>query len=58
MNKNDLLKLAADKAQEKIKGGAMTGKAWIGLLAVGLLVLMGFLAYRLILIELITQLRD
>ncbi|WP_370946187.1 hypothetical protein AB5J62_00910 [Amycolatopsis sp. cg5] len=58
MDKNDLLKLATDKAQEKIKGGAMTGKAWIGLLLIGLVVLMGFLAYRLILIELITHLRD
>ncbi|MFD8500437.1 hypothetical protein [Amycolatopsis sp. NPDC059657] len=58
MNKNDLLRLAADKTQEKLKGGAMTGKAWIGLLLVALVVLMGFLAYRLILIELITQLRD
>lgn len=58
MNKNDLLRLAADKTQEKIKGGTMTGKAWIGLAVAGLVVLLGFLAYRLILIELITQLRD
>ncbi|WP_158884603.1 hypothetical protein [Amycolatopsis anabasis] len=56
MDKNELLRLAAGKAQESLRGGKMNGKAWLAVLVVGVLVLLGFLAYRLILVELITNL--
>jgi hypothetical protein len=36
----------------------MNGKALLGLVAIGIVVLLGFLAYRLILVELITRLSD
>ncbi|WP_256376547.1 hypothetical protein [Amycolatopsis orientalis] len=38
--------------------GNMNGKALLGLVAIGIVVLLGFLAYRLILVELITRLSD
>lgn len=57
MDRNELLRLAADKAQESLKGGKMNGKTWVGVAVVAGVVLVGFIAYRLLLIELITRLR-
>ncbi|MCA2220370.1 MULTISPECIES: hypothetical protein [Nonomuraea] len=57
MDRNELLRLAADKAQESLKGGKMNGKTWVGIAVVAGVVLVGFIAYRLLLIELITRLR-
>ncbi|MEU7744144.1 hypothetical protein [Nonomuraea sp. NPDC049158] len=57
MDRNELLRLAAGKAQESRKGGKMTGKTWVGIAVVAGVVLVGFIAYRLLLIELITRLR-
>lgn len=58
MNRNELIRLAAAKAQESVRGGKMNGKTLAGLAVVGVVVLLGFLAYRLILIEVITNLTD
>ncbi|MEU7828959.1 hypothetical protein ACIBO2_46765 [Nonomuraea sp. NPDC050022] len=57
MDRNELLRFAADKAQESLKGGKMHGKTWVGIAVVAGVVLVGFIAYRLLLIELITRLR-
>ncbi|QYC39009.1 hypothetical protein Nocox_06910 [Nonomuraea coxensis DSM 45129] len=35
----------------------MGGRSWIALAALGIVVVVGFIAYRLILVELITSLR-
>jgi hypothetical protein len=56
MDRNELLRLAADKAQESLKGGKMNGKTWVGIAVVAGVVLVGFIAYRLLLVELITRL--
>lgn len=58
MDRNDLIRIAANKAQESLQGGKMNGKAWIWLVVAGVVVLIGFLAYRLILIDLVTRLSD
>ena len=58
MNKTDLIRLALAKAQESTRGGKMTGKTLLGFAVVGVVVLLGFIAYRLILVELIMQLKD
>ncbi|WP_344429380.1 hypothetical protein [Amycolatopsis minnesotensis] len=58
MKKEDLIRMAANKAQESMSGGKMQGKTLITLVIVGVVVLLGFLAYRLILVELITKLSD
>ncbi|QWF81253.1 hypothetical protein HUW46_04683 [Amycolatopsis sp. CA-230715] len=58
MKKEDLIRMAANKAQESMSGGKMQGKTLITLVVVGVVVLLGFLAYRLILVELITKLSD
>jgi hypothetical protein len=58
MNKADLIRLALAKAQENNRGGKMTGKTLLGLAVVGVVVLVAFIAYRLILVELITSLSD
>jgi hypothetical protein len=58
MNKTDLVRLAVAKAMEHNRGGKMTGKTLIGLVVVGVVVLVAFIAYRLILVELITSLHD
>ncbi|ALG08736.1 hypothetical protein [Kibdelosporangium phytohabitans] len=58
MNKDTLRKLAADKAQEAVRGGKVNTKALVALVVVALVVLVGFLAYRLILVELITTISD
>ncbi|HKN54435.1 MAG TPA: hypothetical protein VJX66_18180 [Amycolatopsis sp.] len=50
--KDELIRMIMAKAS----GGKMNGKALIGLVVVGLLVLAGFIAYRLVLVELITHL--
>ncbi|MEV6151706.1 hypothetical protein AB0L53_15305 [Nonomuraea sp. NPDC052129] len=57
MDRNELLRFAADKAQESLKGGKMHSKTWVGIAVVAGVVLVGFIAYRLLLIELITRLR-
>jgi hypothetical protein len=56
MNKSDLIRLVLAKAQENNRGGKMTGKTVLGLAVVGVVVLLAFIAYRLILVELITSL--
>ncbi|EMD24343.1 hypothetical protein ACIQUM_20165 [Amycolatopsis azurea] len=38
--------------------GKMNAKGLLGLVVVGVVVLLGFLAYRLILVEMITRLSD
>jgi hypothetical protein len=58
MDKNELIRLAANRAQESLRGGKMKGKAWIAVAVAGVVLLLGFLAYRLILIELVTRLSD
>jgi hypothetical protein len=58
MDKNDLIRMVATRTQESLQGGKMNGKAWIWLAVAGVVVLLGFLAYRLILIELVTRLSD
>ena len=57
MDRNELLRLAADKAPESLKGGKVNGKALIGIVVVAGVVLVGFIAYRLLLLEVITRLR-
>ncbi|MEV0236621.1 hypothetical protein [Nonomuraea sp. NPDC050786] len=55
MTENDLLKLLLGKATESVRGGKMNGKGWIALVVLGVIVVVGFIAYRLVLIELITR---
>ena len=57
MDRNELLRLAADKAQESLKGGKVNGKALIAIVVVAGVVLVGFIAYRFLLLEVITRLR-
>ncbi|MFD1537683.1 hypothetical protein [Nonomuraea guangzhouensis] len=57
MDRNELLRLAAGKAQESLKGGKVNGKALIAIVVVAGVVLVGFVAYRLLLLEVITRLR-
>ncbi|MBT2227259.1 MULTISPECIES: hypothetical protein [unclassified Nonomuraea] len=57
MDRNELLRLAAGKAQESLKGGKVNGKALIAIVVVAGVVLVGFIAYRLLLLEVITRLR-
>jgi hypothetical protein len=52
MNKKDLIRLAA----ESVQGGKMTTGKWLGLVAMALVALLAFIAYRLILVDLITHL--
>ncbi len=56
MNRNDLIRLAVAKAQESASGGKMTGKTLIGLAVAGVVLILGFVAYRLIMVEMIMQL--
>lgn len=58
MNKDRLIKLAAAKAQDAVRGGKVNTKALVALVAVALLVLVGFVVYRLILVELVTSISD
>ncbi|MEU0568674.1 hypothetical protein ABZ297_25295 [Nonomuraea sp. NPDC005983] len=55
MNRHDLIRHAADKIMESNRGGKMSGKSWIAVAAIGAVVVVGFIAYRLILIEFITR---
>ncbi|WP_326945758.1 MULTISPECIES: hypothetical protein [unclassified Amycolatopsis] len=56
MDKSDLIRLALAKATEHNRGGKMTGKTVLALAVIGVVVLVAFIAYRLILVELITSL--
>ncbi|ONI75096.1 hypothetical protein ALI144C_40795 [Actinosynnema sp. ALI-1.44] len=58
MDKDKLLKLAADKAQDAVRGGKVNTKALVALVVLALVVLGGFIAYRLILVELVTTISD
>ena len=58
MDRNELIRLAVAKAQESARGGKMNGKTLIGLAVLGVVLILGFIAYRLIMVELITQLSD
>lgn len=58
MDRNDLIRLAVAKAQESARGGKMTGKTLIGLAVAGVVLILGFIAYRLILVELITHMSN
>lgn len=61
MNRRDanlvnLIKVVASRALS-MDGGKVGGKSLVALVVVGLVVLAGFIAYRLLMIELITNLR-
>jgi hypothetical protein len=58
VNKADLVRLAVAGVRKHDRGGKMTGKTLLGLVVVGVVVLVAFVAYRLILVELITSLHD
>ena len=58
MDKDKLIKLAADKAQDAVRGGRVNTKALVALVVVALVVLAGFIVYRLVLVELITSISD
>ncbi|MEQ4723552.1 hypothetical protein [Nonomuraea sp. B19D2] len=57
MKENDLLKLMLGKAMESVQGGKMGGKGWIAAVVLGVIVVAGFIAYRLMVVELITRMR-
>lgn len=58
MKKNELLHMAAEQVGKRTRDGRMNGKAWLVLAVLVVLVVVGFFAYRLIVLEFITTMTD